>query len=268
MAIHTSLSHVNSRSEKIAHLRSLYASTTKHSHYQIMPDRLSEFLDPAEHNKKHSRYDRERMDYFKRHVPFAGASVVDIGSNTGYFSFEALSAGARNVLAFEGNPEHADFIRTAADLAGVQLQVREEYLQFHGDMPGGTCDIVLLLNVLHHVGSDFGDKQISMAEAKELIIKNLNYFADQTKYVIFQIGFSWMTNYDLPLFPNGSKAEMIEMVTKGVKDHWDVVAIGIAEVAPDGTTRYVEANEGNLPRNNAIGEFRNRPIFILKSRAN
>lgn len=247
-------------------MKSLYASTTKHSHYQIMPDLLAQFINPEEHNKKHSRYDKERLSFFTENVPFQGSSVLDVGANTGYFSFESIEAGARKVNAFEGNPEHADFIRTGADLAGLQIEVLQEYLQFEGDLPGAPFDIVLLLNVLHHVGFDFGNKDISIEMAKSLIIKNLNYFADKTTFMIFQIGFSWMTNYDYPLFPNGSKSEMIEMISAGVKDHWEMVSVGIAEVDNTGSTKYHPANDKNLPRNNAIGEFRNRPIFILKSR--
>lgn len=246
-------------------MRGLYAKATKHSHYQIMPKFLEALVDPNELNKRHSRFEKERLAYFQKHVPFDGKRIMDVGANTGYFTFESVEVGARELVAFEGNAEHAEFLRSASRLFHKPVTVKEEYLQFSGPLAGAPYDVVLLLNVLHHVGDDFGQKGIDIEKAKELIIKNLNYFADKTNYMIFQIGFSWMTNYDHPLFPNGSKAEMIEMVRNGIKGSWDEVAIGIAEVDPDGSTTYRDLSDVNIPRKDAIGEFRNRPIFILKS---
>jgi len=247
-------------------MKELYARSTKHSHYQIMPAFLQGILDPEELNKKFNRYERERMAFFQEHVDFKDRRVLDIGANTGYFTFESSDAGASEVVAVEGNPEHAEFLRAAAVIHGKDVRVMEGYIDFNGPLPGAPYGIVLLLNVLHHVGDDFGDKTIGIDRAKELIIKNLNFFADKAAYVIFQMGFSWMTDYSKPLFPNGTKAEMIEMVSKGIEGVWDVVAIGIAEVDAEGHTAYAPPTIENLPRNNAIGEFRNRPIFILRSK--
>ncbi|MBL8002784.1 MAG: class I SAM-dependent methyltransferase [Flavobacteriales bacterium] len=249
---------------EVGRLRELYARTTKHSHYQIMPDFLAEVVDPVSLNKRFSRYEAERMTYFTAHVPFAGARVLDVGANTGYFAFESLEAGAAEVVAVEGNSEHAEFLRSAAQAFGKPVKVVEGYLDFKGPLNGAPYDIVLLLNVLHHVGDDFGDPTIGIEQAKEEIIRNLNYFADKTRYLILQIGFSWKTNYAFPLFPNGTKGEMIEMFRRGVAGHWTVEAIGIAR-EEGGETLYRELDAGNIVREDHLGEFRNRPVFILKS---
>lgn len=248
----------------IERLRELYARTTKHSHYQIMPDFLSSLVDPVELNKRYSRYEIERMDYFCKHVALSGSRVMDVGANTGYFAFASAAAGAAEVVAYEGNPDHAEFLRTAADLFKKPVTVVHDHLDFKSPLLGAPYDVVLLLNVLHHVGDDFGDREIGIDQARGAIITNLNYFADKTNALILQIGFSWKTDYSLPLFPNGTKAEMIEMIRKGVVGHWDIVAIGIARER-DGVTVYEELNEGNIAREDHLGEFRNRPVFILKS---
>ena len=251
--------------EDIEYLKSMYRNTSRHSQYQIMPDFLADLVDPDRLNKKFNRYERERMAYFAKKVNFTGAKVLDVGGNTGYFSFEALTYGACEAVCYEGNKEHVDFVRLAARLYDKDVAVRQEYLDFSGPLKEGDFDIAMILNVLHHVGFDFGEKNLTIEHAKELILKNLNYFADKSTYVIFQIGFSWMTNYDHPLFKNGSKAEMIDMITRGISGYWDIVSIGIAEVDPNGTTEYKDLNDRNVLRNDSIGEFRNRPIFILKS---
>lgn len=251
--------------ERIERMKALYGKTTKHSHYQIMPDFLAELVDPSTLSKKHSRYEKERMAYFTRHLDFRGKKVLDIGANTGYFTFSSVSAGAAKVTAMEGNAEHAEFLRTAAQLFHKPVELVEGYLDFKGAIPSAPFDIVLLLNVLHHVGDDFGDRTISIAAAKQAIIDNLNYFSDMTKHMVVQIGFSWKTNYDLPLFERGTKAEMIAMFRDGIKDHWEELAIGIPE-EHDGVTQYYELSADNVARVDALGEFRNRPVFILRSK--
>lgn len=248
----------------IQRLKALYAQVSKHSHYQIMPDFLADLVDPVALNKRFSRYEVERMDYFQKHVPFKGARVVDIGANTGYFSFAAADAGGREVVAYEGNREHADFLRTAAELFHKPVRVVDDYMDFSGPLPGAPYDIILLLNVLHHVGDDFGDRSLTIEQARREIITNLNHLADKTKYLILQIGFSWKTNYDYPLFAHGTKEEMIQLFKEGVEDHWSISAIGIAR-EEEGRTIYRELDAGNIVREDHLGEFRNRPVFILKS---
>lgn len=248
----------------IQRLKELYGRVSKHSHYQIMPDFLAGLVDPTALNKRYSRYDVERMSYFQKHVDFVGAKVVDVGANTGYFSFAAAEAGAAEVIAYEGNREHAEFLRTAAELYHKPVTVLEEYMDFNGPLPGSPFDIILLLNVLHHVGDDFGDQALNIEQARKLIIANLNHLADKTKHLILQIGFSWKTNYDFPLFAHGTKGEMIEMFREGIAGHWDLVAIGIAR-EEEGQTIYRELDAGNIAREDHLGEFRNRPVFILKS---
>ncbi|TXI79046.1 MAG: methyltransferase domain-containing protein [Flavobacteriales bacterium] len=250
--------------EGIQRLKELYGRVSKHSHYQIMPDFLADLVDPVALNKRYSRYEVERMEYFQKHVPFQGARVVDVGANTGYFSFASAQAGAAEVVAYEGNREHAEFLRTAAEIYHKPVRVLEEYMDFSGPLPGSPFDIILLLNVLHHVGDDFGDQSLTIDRARREIIKNLNHLADKTKHLILQIGFSWKTNYDFPLFAHGTKGEMIEMFREGVRGTWVIEAIGIAR-EEDGRTIYRELSAENIMREDRLGEFRNRPIFILKS---
>ncbi len=251
--------------DKAKYLKDLYVESTKHSHYQRMPAFLEDVLKPTDLSKVHDRYDQQRLDYFAHKVDFKGSKLLDVGANTGYFTFESFERGVDEVVRYEGNHTHAEFLRCAADIYRKKVKVVEEYMDFRQRLSDGPFDIVLLLNVLHHVGDDFGDRSITIDQARNNIIENLNFFADQTKFMIVQIGFSWKTDYALPLFPNGSKAEVIEFFRNGIQGHWDEVAIGIAEVS-QGITRYVDLHDGNVARDNSIGEFRNRPIFILRSK--
>ncbi|MBK6409428.1 MAG: class I SAM-dependent methyltransferase [Flavobacteriales bacterium] len=229
-----------------------------------MPQFLEGSIDPTSLGKRFDRYDEQRLDYFTRKLDFRGKKILDIGANTGYFTFESIERGAQEVVSYEGSANHAEFLRLSAETFRKNVKVRKEMLDFNTPIPDAPFDIVLLLNVLHHVGDDFGEPLPNVAAAQRKIIENLNWFAEKTEYLIFQIGFSWMTDYSKPLFANGTKAEMIAMITDGIKGFWDVVEIGIAEEI-GGQTRYQVVNESNIARNDALGEFRNRPVFILRS---
>jgi hypothetical protein len=58
---------------------------------------------------------------------------------------------------------------------------------------------------------------------------------------------------------------MIDMVRAGIAGHWDEVGIGIAR-ANEGITVYEDLSPTNIAREDHLGEFRNRPLFILRSR--
>jgi SAM-dependent methyltransferase len=244
----------------------LYSNKSKHSNYQILPSVLKEILS-QESIQTTTRSESERLKYMVEHVDFNNKSVLDIGANTGYFTFESISAGAASVHYFEGNKEHSAFVELAVDALGLsqKIKVTNKYYNFDGQ-DINHYDIGLLLNVLHHIGDDYGDKSASIEKAKDLIIQQLNAMTKNVGTLIFQLGFNWHGNISQPLFANGTKREMIEYIQDGVKDFWTVETIGVAERV-DGSIMYVKLNDTNIERDNSLGEFLNRPIFILKSKS-
>jgi SAM-dependent methyltransferase len=242
-----------------------YQETSKHSNYQILPSRLARMKEFRDLDIK-SRNEKIRLDYFKSVVNFKDKSILDIGGNTGYFSIELLDNGARFVHYYEGNKEHADFVSEASKVLNLEdkLKVTNDYLSFQDELEGDKYDIVLLLNVLHHLGDDYGDKSLSLTKAKENIITQLNSMADKTDLMIFQMGFNWKGDRNICLFENGTKRELIDFISKGIKGFWEIVEIGLA--MKDGNeVNYHSLNNQNIERDDSLGEFLNRPVFILKS---
>ncbi|MBK9598199.1 MAG: glycosyltransferase [Flavobacteriales bacterium] len=137
-------------------------------------------------------------------------------------------------------------------------------LDFNTPIPDAPFDIVLLLNVLHHVGDDFGEPLPNVAAAQRKIIENLNWFAEKTEYLIFQIGFQLDDRLLQTVVRKWDQSGDDRDDHRRDKRLWDVVEIGIAEEI-GGQTRYQVVNESNIARNDALGEFRNRPVFILRS---
>lgn len=245
-------------------LINLYSNQSKHSNYQVLPTKLRDILNDGD-IRTSSRFEKERLDYIVSAVNVSEKTVLDIGANTGYFSFELLDAGAKSVHCYEGNKEHASFIKVGARALGVDnnLTVTDSYYEFDGS-DKDHYDVGLLFNVLHHIGDDYGDNSIAVDKAKEAIIQQLNNMSSVADTLIFQLGFNWQGDSTKPLFANGSKAELIDFIRDGISEYWDIVSIAVAEGAKDSAC-YNEVNNTNIERNDSLGEFLNRPIFILKS---
>lgn len=244
-------------------LINLYQKTGKHSGYQLLPSALRGVI-PADRLEVNSRYERERLAFLEKHLDFKQKTLLDVGGNTGFFSFEILEEGAGKVIYIEGNKAHADFVKSAARLVDKDITVVNEYLDFSKPIPGTPVDITLLLNVIHHLGEDFGDENLSLEKAKDRMAGCINYFRDKTDYLVLQMGFCWKGDTSKLLFEEGTKREMIEFIRNATSGKWDIKKIGIAEETDDGTI-YKPLSEENIERDDSLGEFRNRPIFILKA---
>jgi len=254
------------KEKAIEKMKLLYINTSKHSNYQRIPNNLSLYLKTDE-LQIHSRYEQERIEYICSKIGVTKKHIMDIGSNTGYFSFEFLDRGASFVTAYEGNKKHTDFMELSAKIIGLEnrIDIQNEYYEFTDANIGKKYDIILLLNVLHHLGDDYGDEAITMFHAKEIMLQQLNLLAAKTEFVVFQLGFNWKGDRKKCLFENGTKGEMIEYITICTQNHYDIFSIGIAQ-KKDGTVFYEDLNKNNIKRDDSLGEFLNRPLFILKSR--
>lgn len=247
------------------HLIELYQKTSKHSNYQVLPECLKTCIENCSVTTK-SRNEPERLTYILKNLPVAGKSVMDIGGNTGYFTFELADAGAGRVIYVEGNKAHADFVQTAVKYLKKEnvIQAINQYFDFEDYPSEKNLDIVLLLNVLHHLGDDYGTGADKEAVKKQ-IIRQLNSIAKITRYCVFQLGFNWKGDRNNCLFEKGTKQEMIDYITGGSGSCWDIVKIGIARREGE-TILYEDLNTDNIQRDDTLGEFLNRPLFILKSK--
>lgn len=250
-------------SESQQRLQALYMEKSKHSNYQVLATKLRSILGEDE-IVVNTRSEDERLKYILSKLNVKNKSVIDIGANTGFFSFELLDAGAASVRMVEGNKDHAEFAQLAADVLGVEdkVTVTSEYFQFDGQTEE-RYDVGLLFNVLHHVGDDYGALE-SLEDTKRLILEQLNSMSRIVDTLVFQLGFNWMGNPAKPLFEHGTKQEQIDYISDGIVGHWTIESIGVA-TGTRSDVHYEDVNQANVARNDNLGEFLNRPIFILKS---
>ncbi|WP_163336850.1 bifunctional 2-polyprenyl-6-hydroxyphenol methylase/3-demethylubiquinol 3-O-methyltransferase UbiG [Desulfopila sp. IMCC35008] len=242
-------------------LADLLSARSKHSIYQELHPWAQSILGPQ--YSPTGKRETLRWNYMTSHIELTGKSLLDIGANTGFFCLAALEQGAQEVHAFEGNPAHAEFIREIAALLGLSdcLTVYNSYFDFERQTVP-EINITLCLNVLHHLGDDFGSQSTTLATAKQQMGEILRQLAKQTQYCWFQIGFNWKGDRNQPLFPNGRKAEIIEFVRDTCHNTWVIEDIAIYEPA---AACYKPVCDALLQRFDVVGEFLNRPLFFLKS---
>lgn len=244
----------------------LYTRTSKHSHYQVLAKPIRDLIS-IHIEGICSRYEEERLFYILKHLQCKGISLADIGGNTGYFTMELIDRGAKSAIIIEGNSIHSDFVNEAISVLGWQdrVKVHPGYITFNDDISLIDVDVTFLLNVLHHVGDDYGDQAQSIDAAKKNIIDSLVRLSQQTQFLVFQLGFNWKGNAKHPLFEHGTKKELIHFIESGIHDSWTIEHIGIAEKS-DGSIVYNEIDSHNIQRQDSLGEFLNRPLFIMRSK--
>jgi 2-polyprenyl-3-methyl-5-hydroxy-6-metoxy-1,4-benzoquinol methylase len=252
------------RSAPPAVFAELVRQRSKHSAYQLLHPTVARLLG-EQVPPVAGKGEPARWRCIENHTRLAGARVLDIGANTGYFSFAALEAGASEVVCYEGNAHHARFIQLAAEALGVddRLSVHAGYYPFDGAAPearGRPFDVALCLNVLHHVGDDFGDPGLGLAAARQHMHEGIQHLADVARTLVLQLGFNWQGRRERPIFEHGTKDEMIDFVQQAAVGHWLVRHIAVAE----GPARqFKPLTDTNRRRDDALGEFFNRPLFVM-----
>lgn len=97
-----------------------------------------------------------------------GKTVLDIGSFSGYFCFEALKRGASRVMGIEYNPERVRQARLLADC--LNLPVTFQTANIETVEIKREWDYILCLNVLHHLRNPLAVLEKLQAATREQLI--------------------------------------------------------------------------------------------------
>jgi hypothetical protein len=252
-------------------LKSILALKAKHSQYQKLPKIAEQYNIAQDYGPNYiNRYEEERLNAICQAIDFSKVkTVLDIGGNTGYFSFELATRHPElGSLVVEGNREHADFIGLLAEASGLSVKSVNRYFEFNSTTSNFfPVDVTLLFNVIHHLGDDFGDKNLTVEDAKLRMLDCVNYLSDKTSMLVLQFGYCWKGIRAHGLFEHGTKKEMIDFIKSGTEGYWDIVDIYVAERDSESKNiQYNKLNDKNIERDDSMGEFGNRPIFILRSK--
>ena len=213
-------------------LASLYNDHSKHANYQNIPEFVSRKLGYSEIINESWRGDTARYSYIKTLIPFSRIrTVADIGSNTGFFSLSlANEYKTTRVLAFDTNLQHIKFIQAIKQHFGMEnIDTVAAGVDLASANGFPAHDAVLLLNVLHHAGVDFDEKEVrSEKEFSSYAVKYLGKIRSNVRYLIFQMGYNWGGNKQKPLITGNSIAAMICLVAQFCKEAgWSFQRVGI-----------------------------------------
>src|SRR5262249_41360158 len=97
-------------------------------------------------------YPRTFFARFASVIPadLTGWSVLDVGCNAGFYSFEMKRRGAARVVGIDHEPLYLHQARFAARTLGVDVEFREADVYDVGSF-GERFDLVLFMGVLYHL---------------------------------------------------------------------------------------------------------------------
>ncbi|MDQ3032161.1 MAG: TIGR04290 family methyltransferase [Myxococcota bacterium] len=97
-------------------------------------------------------YPRLKFRAFADALPsdMRGKSVLDVGCNAGFYSFEMKRRGARKVVGIDSDPRYLAQARFAAEVTGLDVELRELSVYEVGAL-GEKFDLVIFMGVLYHL---------------------------------------------------------------------------------------------------------------------
>jgi tRNA (mo5U34)-methyltransferase len=97
-------------------------------------------------------YPRCKWQRFSSALPLdlRGKSVLDIGCNAGFYSFEMKRRGAARVLGIDASPEYLEQARFAASVLELDVEFRQ-LSTYQLARLGERFDLVLFMGVLYHL---------------------------------------------------------------------------------------------------------------------
>jgi tRNA (mo5U34)-methyltransferase len=89
---------------------------------------------------------------FKEVVPedLGGRSVLDVGCNAGFYSFEMKKRNAGRVLGIDADPHYLQQARFVAEQTGLDVEFRQMSVYDVGQL-GEKFDLVIFMGVLYHL---------------------------------------------------------------------------------------------------------------------
>jgi tRNA (mo5U34)-methyltransferase len=109
--------------------------------------------------------------YFEHAVPrdLTGKSVLDIGCNAGFYSFELKRRGAARVLGVDHDPAYLRQAQLAREVLGLDVEFRQ-LDAYSVDTLGEQFDVVLFLGVFYHLRHPLLALERVAALTRELLI--------------------------------------------------------------------------------------------------
>lgn len=109
-------------------------------------------------------------------ISFANKTVADIGCFLGYFCFKSKLSGAKEVVGFDKNIPALNGAKKIAEHTSASIEFKQKNIG--KEKVERKFDVILALNMLHHVRKDYGGDAYSFA---------INNIFESCSEVIFEV---------------------------------------------------------------------------------
>ncbi|WGF90839.1 TIGR04290 family methyltransferase [Marinivivus vitaminiproducens] len=149
-------------------------------------------------------YPRFKWDSFKHLVPddLAGAAVLDIGCNAGFYALEMKRRGASHVVAIDSDDRYLAQAQLAAETMGLTIDLRRMSVYEVGSL-ARRFDLVLFMGVLYHLRHPLLalDLLHEHAVGDRLIVQSMLRGIEAHSPVAENYPFDTSEPFDAPAFP-------------------------------------------------------------------
>jgi tRNA (mo5U34)-methyltransferase len=118
-------------------------------------------------------YPNVKWSRFAHAIPndLSGLTVLDIGCNAGFYSFEMKRRGATRVLGIDSDERYLDQARYAAEVLEMDVEFRQ-LDTYDVESLGETFDVVIFMGVLYHLRYP----QLALDLIREHVVRDLFVF--------------------------------------------------------------------------------------------
>ena len=148
----------------------------------------------------------------------SGRTVLDIGCNAGFYAIEMKRRGAERVVGIDSDNDYLSQARFAAEVIGVELELRELSVYDVGTL-GERFDSVLCLGVLYHLRHPLlALDLIHEHVARDLLVfQSMQRGSNEIEPLEADYPFTAAEVFDRPGFP---KLHFIEQCYAGDPTNW------------------------------------------------
>lgn len=151
----------------------LFLTETKFSGYQSVP---------LPHGLSVPGIDRQTRVQQVLPRDVKGKSVLDVGTNYGIVPYSAIQRGASKAVGLEPDEQYYPVARRIAELNGNRYEVRQQRVEELS--PDEHFDVVLFLNVLHHIVNPVSAVARLVAVCRETMVIEFS-LPDDPEYLVY-----------------------------------------------------------------------------------
>jgi len=205
-------------------------NSERFGNYQELPEFVKEIFPDLPYSKSQLSLDLPRWNFLDRQMDLSGLSVLEIGSNLGYFCLRLAREKGCRITGYEPIADYAKASEVMAEACGIAdlCEFKAEGVSLNEIDALPEASLIIELNVLHHAGAVF-DKDLAAGPEgwRRYAVDRLGKLRRKGRTLFFQTGNS---RGDETLFPSNRAAHAMKDILE--EAGWRILSVG-AVANPD-----------------------------------